>query len=94
MGSWRSNGTHPAFVVKGKSGVISVLSLKEAKRGKCSGDIYKLIKRYYYHKTANDLNKTIFSMTGNVIRVFVVDTIHINFDKQCENRDQGFEYVV
>ena len=94
MGSWQSNGTHPAYVVKGKSGVISTLSLKEAKRGKRSGDMYKLIKRYCYHKTANDLNKTIFSMTGNVIRMFAVDTIHKSFDKQCKNWGQDFECVM
>ena len=70
MGSWRSNGIHPAYVVQGKSGVIFTLSFK-----KLTGEsIVVICTRHYYHKTANNLNK-IFSMTDNVI---MVDTIHKN----------------
>ena len=65
MGSWRSNGTHSVYLTKSLSGVISTVSLKQAKKGKVIGSMYKLIKRYYYHKTAKDLNKTIFSLQGN-----------------------------
>lgn len=65
MGSWRSNGTHPAYLTKNQSGVISTVSLKQVKKGKVIGSLYKMIKRYYYHKTAKDLNKTIFTIQGN-----------------------------
>ena len=65
MGFWRSNGTHPVYLTNNQSGVISIILLKQASKGKVKGDMYKMIKRYYYHKTARDLNKTIFLIQGN-----------------------------
>ena len=65
MGSWRLNGTHPSFITKNRSGEISLISQRSASKGKMKEDMYKMIKRYYYHKTATDLNKTIFVMQGN-----------------------------
>ena len=67
MGSWRLNGTHPSYVTKSHSGLISIISQKSVNKGKMKGDMYKMIKRYYYHKTARDLNKTIFLMQGNIM---------------------------
>ena len=64
MGSWRLNGTHPSYLIKHPSGEISLVS-KSARKGKMKENMYKMIKRYYYHKTARDLNKTIFVMQGN-----------------------------
>jgi len=64
MGSWRLNGTHPVYLKKSPSGMISTVSLKQANKGKCKGETYKMVKRYYYHKTARDLHKTIFSIQG------------------------------
>ena len=65
MGSWRLNGIHPSYITKHRSGEISLVSQKSANKGKMKEDMYKMIKRYYYHKTARDLNKTIFVMQGN-----------------------------
>ena len=59
MGSWCSNGTHPVYLT------ISIKPLKQARKGKVKDEMYKMIKRYYYHKTARDLNKTIFLIQGN-----------------------------
>lgn len=64
MGSWRANGTHPTLLYVDRKGAVNVLSKKKATRDKFSGSQYKLIKRYYFHKTATDLNKTIFLMQG------------------------------
>lgn len=64
MGSWRANGTHSSHVLVDRKGLITTISQKKAKKGKSSGRQYKLIKRYYYHKTATDLQKTIFLMQG------------------------------
>jgi len=63
-GSWHSNGTHPFYITKSRSGVISAISQKSANKDKTKDDVYKMIKRYYYHKTVRDLNKTIFLMQG------------------------------
>ena len=65
MGSWRANGTHPVYLTKSRSGMISIIPLKQAVKGKVKDEMYKMIKRYYYHKTAKDLNKTIFLIQGN-----------------------------
>ena len=54
MGSWRSNGTHPVYLTKNQSGVLSIIPLKQARKGKVKDEMYKVIKRYYYHKTARD----------------------------------------
>lgn len=48
-----------------RSGVISIIPLKQARKRKVKDEMYKMIKRYYYHKTARDLNKTIFLIQGN-----------------------------
>ena len=64
MGSWRANGTHPSYVLVNNKGTISTLSQQKMKRGKVPGRQYKVVKRYYFHKTATDLNKTIFLVLG------------------------------
>ena len=72
MGSWRSNGTHPVYLTKNQSGVMSIIPLKQARKGKVKDEMYKMIKRYYYHKTARDLNKTTFLIQGNCYLCFTV----------------------
>ena len=64
MGSWRANGTHPSYVAVDQMGTVTIVPRRKAEKGKFSGTQYKLIKRYYYHKTATDLQKTIFLMQG------------------------------
>jgi len=54
MGSWRLNGTHPVYFTKNAKGEISTVSLTKAKKGKLEGKVFKMVKRYYYHKTATD----------------------------------------
>ena len=63
MGAWRANGTHPIYALIDRRGVITNTSQKPLK-GKSPGRQYKLMKRYYYHKAATDLQKTIFIMQG------------------------------
>ena len=41
MGSWRSNGTHPVYLTKSQSGVISTISLKQASKGKGDSQRFK-----------------------------------------------------
>lgn len=64
MGSWRANGTHASHFSVDRRGMLTFLSQKKASRGKAQGRQYKLVKRYYYHKTATDLQKNIFLMQG------------------------------
>ena len=72
MGSWRLNGTHPSYVIKHPSGEISLVSQKSASKGKMKENMYKIIKRYYYHKITRDLNKTIFVIQGNKFNLFII----------------------
>ena len=73
MESWRLNGTHPSYVIKHPSGEISLVSQKSKKsKSKMKENMYKIIKRYYYHKTARDLNKTIFVIQGNKFNLFII----------------------
>ena len=65
MGSWHSNGAHSVYLTKNQSGVVSIIPLKQVRKGKVKDEMYKMIKRYYYHKAARDLNKTIFLIQGN-----------------------------
>ena len=61
-----------SYITKHRSGEISLVSQKSANKGKMKEDMYKMIKRYYYHKTARDLNKTIFVMQGNYYGVVIM----------------------
>ena len=88
MGSWRLNGTHPSYITKHCSGEISLVSQKSANKGKMKEDMYKIIKKYYYHKTARDLNKAIFLMQGNYLwcGYYTWSLFYIDHDSQLLNR--------
>lgn len=66
MGSWRANGTHGCHVVTNGEGDILRVAASRNKINKIKGKHYKLTKRSFYHKTATDLNKTIFVLQGKL----------------------------
>ncbi len=77
MGSWRANGTHACHVITNDKGDIISVAVSQKKISKHKGKHYKLTKRYYYHKTSTDLNKTIFLLQGKIIMYFMLANLSI-----------------
>ena len=62
MGSWQSNGVYRSWVHVDSNGFVT--SHGKSKPAKSSSGVYMITKKYYVHKTSNDLKKTIVFLSG------------------------------
>ena len=81
MGSWRANGTHRSDLLVNTKGNIVILSQRKVDKSRQRWQ-YKLVKRYYYHKTATDLHKTTYIMEGTV-GIYIVSCKLVQLSLYC-----------